>query len=68
MEMHQVVLLAIAFAAGGLTLRRLVRRHGWQGGWNFSGLVAGAALIGVLTYYAAYTVMIIVLAVLFVIA
>ncbi|RKT82441.1 hypothetical protein SAMN05421805_12212 [Saccharopolyspora antimicrobica] len=68
METHQVVLLAIAFAAGGFTLRRLVRRHGRQGGWHFSGLVSIAALVGVLAYYAAYTVMVLVLALLFIIA
>ncbi|MDA3649282.1 hypothetical protein LZ318_14900 [Saccharopolyspora indica] len=68
MDLHQAVLLAMAFAAGGFTLRRLAKRHGWQGGWHFSGLVSGAALVGVLTYFAAYTIMILVLALLFVIA
>ncbi|MDA3629925.1 hypothetical protein [Saccharopolyspora oryzae] len=68
MDLYQVVLLAISFAAGGFTLHRLVRRHGWQDGWQFSGLVAGALLVGALAYIAAYTLMIMVLATLFVIA
>lgn len=67
-DLHQAVLLTIAFAAGGFTLHRLVRRHGREDWWQFCGLVAGAALVGVLTYFAAYSIMIIVLATLFAIA
>ncbi|MER5394050.1 hypothetical protein [Saccharopolyspora sp. NPDC002686] len=47
-----ITLLAIALPAGGLNMYRKLRRHGWRGGWRFSGLLLSSALLGILVAYA----------------